>query len=336
MANFSRGIGIDLGTTNTAFVENGQVILHEPTAVAVIMDEWKMIEVGQAAKDMTGRVPESIEVFNPIQNGVIAEYEITENFLKYQIRKLVGSMLLFRPNLMITVPYGITSVERRAVHEAGLGAGGREVSLIEAPLAAALGIDLPIAPPSGNMVMCLGGGTNQVGVLAMNSIISAEIERGGGNKMDLDIIDHVRRTYGVILSRFSAEIVKMRIGAAIEGYDESEMEVQGQDQVSGLPRSVTLRTSDIVEAVQESLQSIEKLVRRTLEKTPPELIADIMDRGVALCGGGSQLRGIERYLTRELGIAAYQVDNPTTCTAEGAAKALDMLDELKRALPTSR
>lgn len=333
MANISRGLGIDLGTTNTAFVEGGEILLNEPTAVAVLVDEWKMIEVGKAAKEMTGRVPESIEVYFPIQNGVIAEYEITENFLKYQIRKIVGSMLLFRPSLMITVPYGITSVERRAVHEAGLGAGGRDVSLIEAPLAAALGIDLPIAPPSGNMVICLGGGTNQVGVLAMNSIISAEIERGGGNKMDLQIIDHIRRTYGIILSRFSAEVVKIKIGAAIEGLEEEEMEVQGQDQVTGLPKAITLRTSDIVDAVQESLQSIVKLVRRTLEKTPPELIADIMDRGVALCGGGTQLRGIDRYLTKELGVPAYLVDNPTTCTAQGAARALGMLDELKRSLP---
>ena len=333
MANISRGLGIDLGTTNTAFVEGGEILLNEPTAVAVLVDEWKMIEVGKAAKEMTGRVPESIEVYFPIQNGVIAEYEITENFLKYQIRKIVGSMLLFRPSLMITVPYGITSVERRAVHEAGLGAGGRDVSLIEAPLAAALGIDLPIAPPSGNMVICLGGGTNQVGVLAMNSIISAEIERGGGNKMDLQIIDHIRRTYGIILSRFSAEVVKIKIGAAMEGLEEGEMEVQGQDQVTGLPKAITLRTTDIVDAVQESLQSIVKLVRRTLEKTPPELIADIMDRGVALCGGGTQLRGIDRYLTKELGVPAYLVDNPTTCTAQGAAKALGMLDELKRSLP---
>jgi len=333
MANFSRGLGIDLGTTNTVFTENEQILLYEPTAVAVLVDEWKMIEVGQAAKDMTGRVPDSIEVYFPIQNGVIAEYEITENFLKYQIRKIVGSMILFRPSLMITVPYGITSVERRAVHEAGLGAGGREVSLIEGPLAAALGMGLPIAPPSGNMVICLGGGTTQVGVLAMNSIIAAELERGGGNKMDLEIIDYVRRTYGVILSSFAAEVAKMRIGAAIEGFEENEMEVQGQDQVTGLPRSVTLRTSDIVEAAQEGLQSIVKLVRRTLEKTPPELISDIMDRGVALCGGGTQLRGIERYLTKELGIPAYLVDNPTTCTAEGAARALGMMDELKRSLP---
>lgn len=333
MANISRGLGIDLGTTNTVFVEGGEILLNEPTAVAVLVDEWKMIEVGKAAKEMTGRVPESIEVYFPIQNGVIAEYEITENFLKYQIRKIVGSMLLFRPSLMITVPYGITSVERRAVHEAGLGAGGRDVSLIEAPLAAALGIDLPIAPPSGNMVICLGGGTNQVGVLAMNSIISAEIERGGGNKMDLQIIDHIRRTYGIILSRFSAEVVKIKIGAALEGLEEGEMEVQGQDQVTGLPKAITLRTADIVDAVQESLQSIVKLVRRTLEKTPPELIADIMDRGVALCGGGTQLRGIDRYLTKELGVPAYLVDNPTTCTAQGAAKALGMLDELKRSLP---
>jgi len=333
MANLTRGLGIDLGTTNTVIAENGQVLLNEPTAVSVLIEEWKMIEVGQAAKEMTGRVPDSIEVYYPVQNGVIAEYEITENFLKYLIHKIVGSMLWFRPNLMLTVPYGITSVERRAVHEAGLGAGGREVSLIEAPLAAALGIDLPISSPSGNMIICLGGGTNQAAVLAMNSIIAGELERGGGNQLDLDIIDYIRKTYGVILSRFTTEAVKIHIGAAVEGIEENEMEIQGQDQITGLPRSITIRTQDIVEAVQEGLQQIPKLVRRTLEKTPPELISDIMDKGVALCGGGTLLRGMERYLTKELGIPAYLVDDPTTCTAHGAARALGMLDELSRSLP---
>ena len=168
MPSFTRELGIDLGTSNTVISEGKEILLHEPTSVAVLLDEWKMVEWGQAAKDMTGRVPEMIEVFNPVQHGVIAEYEITENILKYVIRKVVGPMLLFRPKLMITVPYGITSVERRAVHEAGLGAGSREVYLIQAPLAAAVGIDLPIASPTGNMVICLGGGTNQVAVIAMN------------------------------------------------------------------------------------------------------------------------------------------------------------------------
>jgi len=332
MASFTRELGIDLGTNFTVITEGQEIMLHQPTTVAILIDEWKMIEWGQAAKDMFGRVPEDIEVINPIQHGVIAEYEITENLLRYLVQKICGPMVLFRPKLMITVPCNITSVESRAVHEAGIGAGSREVYLIQQPLAAALGIDLPISPPSGNMVICLGGGTNQAAVLTMNSIISSELDRTGGQKMDDEIISYIRKHYGVILSNATAEIVKMRVGAAVKEDDGLTLEVQGQDQVSGLPRSVTVKTEDIVDALQDSLQDIVEMVKRVLEKTPPELVSDIMDRGVALCGGGTQLRGIDRYLTGKLGIPAYLVDNPTTCTAEGAAKALTMLDDLKRAI----
>ncbi len=332
MASLTRELGIDLGTNFTVIADGQEILLHEPTTVAILIDEWKMIEWGQPAKDMFGRVPEDIQVINPIQHGVIAEYEITENLLRYLVQKIAGPMLMFRPKLMITVPCNITSVESRAVHEAGLGAGSREVYLIQQPLAAALGIDLPISPPSGNMVICLGGGTNQAAVLTMNSIISSELERTGGQKMDEDIVSFIRKHYGIILSKATAEIVKMRVGAAVKEEDGLTLEVQGQDQVSGLPRSVAVKTEDIVDALQDSLQEIVNMVKRVLEKTPPELVSDIMDRGVALCGGGTQLRGVDRYLTRELGIPAYLVDNPTTCTAEGAAKALTMLDDLKRAI----
>lgn len=333
MPSFTRELGVDLGSSFTVIAEGKQILMHEPTVVAILSDEWKMIEWGQAAKDMFGRVPETIEVVNPVQHGVIAEYEITENLIKYLIKKISGPMLLFRPKLMITVPYGITSVESRAVHEAGLGAGSRDVFLIQQPLAAALGIDLPIAAPTGNMIISLGGGTDQAAVLAMNSIISAETVRFGGQKFDDDIITYIRKTYGVILSQATAELIKIRVGAAMKDEESVSMDVQGQDQVNSLPRSITVTTEDIIEALQESLADIVTLVKRVLEKTPPELISDIMDRGVALCGGGTQLRGIDRYLTKALGIPAYLVDNPTTCTAEGATKALTMLDVLKRTLP---
>jgi len=333
MPSFSREIGIDLGSSFTVIAEGKKILLDEPSVVAVLMEEWKMIEWGQAAKDMTGRVPDIIEVINPIQHGVIAEYEITENMLKYLVRKISGPMLLFKPKLMITVPYGITSVEARAVHEAGLGAGSRDVFLIQQPLAAALGVDLPIAPPTGNMIICLGGGTDQVAVLAMNSIISAETVRTGGLKIDEDIITYLRKTYGVILSHASAELIKIRVGAAMKDEDSLSLEIQGQDQVTSLPRTLNVTTEDVVTALQEPLADIVALVKRVLEKTPPELISDIMDRGAALCGGGAQLRGIDRYLTKSLGIPVYLVDNPTTCTAEGAARALTMLDVLKRTLP---
>jgi len=332
MAGMTRELGIDLGTAFTVIAEGNDILLHEPTTVAILIDEWKMIEWGQAAKDMYGRVPDDIEVVNPINHGVIAEYEITENLLRYLVQKICGPMVLFRPKLMVTVPCNITSVESRAVHEAGIGAGSREVYLIQQPLSAALGINLPIAPPSGNMVISLGAGTNQAAVMAMNSVISSELDRTGGLKMDEDIISYIRKEYGVILGKSTAELLKMRIGAAVKEEDSLTVEVQGQDQVSGLPRTIAISTEDIVNGVQKSLESIVDMVKRVLEKTPPELVSDIMDRGVALCGGGSQLRGIDRYLTRKLGIPAYQVDNPTTCTAEGAAKALTMLDELKRAI----
>jgi len=332
MPLFSRELGIDLGTMNTVIAEGNQVLLQEPTMVALVVSELKMVEWGQAAKDMYGRVPENIEVIRPMQNGVIAEYEITENLLRYLIEKIIGKMRLFPPRIMITVPYGVTSVESRAVHEAGLGARSREVFLIKQPLAAALGIDLPIGTPSGNMIISLGGGTNQVAVLAMNDIVTAETSRTGGLRMDDAIIAYVRKKFGLIIGQPTAEQLKIRIGAAIPQETQLTMEVQGQDRVTGLPRPVSLTTDDIVDALEKPLNEIVSLVKRVLEKTPPELISDIIDRGVALCGGGALLRGVDKYLTKSLGLPAYLVDNPTTCTAEGAARALSMRDALKRSL----
>ena len=333
MPVFTRELGIDLGTMNMVVVEGNQILLQEPTVVAIVVEEQKMVEWGQAARDMTGRVPDSIEVVRPLQNGVIAEYEITENLLGFVVKKLSGPMVIFRPRIMITVPYGITSVETRAVHEAGLGAGSRDVYLIQQPLAAALGVDLPIGTPSGNMLISLGGGTNQAAVLAMNGIVSAETSRTGGLRMDDAIVNYTRKKYGVIIGPSTAEQLKIRIGAAIPQDEQQVMEVQGQDQVSGLPRPVNITTNDIVEALQEPMNELVTTTRRVLEKTPPELISDIIDRGVALCGGGALLRGVDKYLTKALGIPAYLVDNPTTCTAQGAARAIGMREALRRSLP---
>lgn len=333
MPAFSRELGIDLGTTNTVIAEGSQILLHEPTVVAIVTDELKMVEWGQAAKDMLGRVPDSIEVVRPLQHGVIAEYEITENLLRYLVKKICGSMFLFRPRIMVTVPYGITSVESRAVHEAALGTGSREVYLVQQPLAAALGVDLPISTPSGNMILCLGGGTNQAAVLAMNGIVTAETARTGGLRMDEAIASYVRRKYGLVIGLQTAEQLKLRIGSALPVETQLAMEIQGQDQVSGLPRPLNLTTDDIVDALQEPLNELVGLTRRVLEKTPPELISDIIDRGVAMCGGGALLRGLDKFLTKSLGIPAYLVDNPTTCTAAGATRALAMRDILRRSLP---
>ena len=289
---------------------------------------------GRKRQGMQGRVSdESIEVAHPLQNGVVADYEITEALLHHLIRRVSGPMRIFRPRVMITVPYGVTSVESRAVHEAVLQAGSRDAYLIQQPLAAALGVDLPIGSPSGNMVICLGGGVTQAAVISMYGIVAAETMRSGGIQLDEAIVTYVRKKYGVIIGPSTAEQLKIKIGAAIPQDKEESMEVQGQDQVSGLPRPVTLTTGEVVEALQEPLKQVIETCRRVLEKTPPELVSDIIDRGVALCGGGALLRGTDKLLTKALGIPAYLVDNPTTCVVEGAVKALGMYSIIKRNLP---
>ena len=333
MALFSKDLGIDLGTMFTRLADGAQVLLDEPTIVAIEVMDQKMVAVGQEARDMYGRVPESIEVARPLKNGVIADYEITETLLQYLLQRVSGSMRIFRPRVMISVPYGVTSVERRAVYEAVLEAGSREASLIQQPLAAALGVDLPINSPSGNMVICLGGGCTEAAVMAMYGIVAAETLRAGGMDLDEAIVNYVRRKYGVVVGQSTAEQLKMKIGAAVPQDTENSMEVQGQDQVTGLPRPVTLTTGEIVEALQEPLRLVVETGRRVLEKTPPELVADIIDRGVALCGGGALLRGIDKLLTKSLGIPAYLVDNPITCVVEGAVKGLPMYNILRRNLP---
>lgn len=268
MALFTRELGIDLGTANTVIVEGDQILLDEPTVVAIVVYEQKMVEWGRAARDMIGRVSDTIEVIRPLHHGVIAEYEITEKLLRFLVRKVAGPMQLFPPRLMLTVPHGVTSVESRAVHEAGLGAG-REVFMIPQPLAAAIGIDLPISTPSGNMILSIGGGTIQAAVLAMNDVVRAETLRTGGVRMDEAIIGFVRKKYGIIIGQPTAEQLKIKIGAAVPQDQQATMEVQGQDQVSGLPKPISLTTDDIVDALQEPLQELVSCARRVLEKTPP-------------------------------------------------------------------
>jgi len=333
LALFSKDLGIDLGTMFTRIADASQVLLEEPTIVAIEVDDQKMVAVGQEARDMYGKVPENIEVARPLKNGVIADYEITETLLAYLLQRVSGSMRIFRPRVMISVPYGVTSVERRAVYEAVMEAGSREAFLIQQPLAAAIGIDLPINSPSGNMIICLGGGASEAAVMAMYGIVSAETLRAGGLDLDDAIVNYVRRKYGVIIGQVTAEQLKIRIGAAVPQDTENSMEVQGQDQVTGLPRPVTLTTGEVVEALQEPLKQIVETCRKVLEKTPPELVSDIIDRGVALCGGGALLRGVDKLLTKSLGIPAYLVDNPLTCVVQGAVKSFGMLNVIRRNLP---
>ena len=335
MAVFSKDLGVDLGTMFVRIAAGTTMVLEEPTVVAIAVDEQKIVSVGEEAKNMLGRVPESIEVAQPMVNGVIADYEITEKLLEYLIRKVSSSSRFFRPKVMITVPFGVTSVESRAVHEAILQAGTREAFLIQQPLAAALGMDLPIGTPSGNMVLCMGAGTTQAAVIAMYGVVAAESLRAGGIFLDEAIVSYVRKKYGLIIGMATAEQVKLELGTAVQQEDERSIEIQAQDQVSGLPRPLTLTNDDVLEALKDPLSSFVETARRVLEKTPPELVSDIIDRGVAICGGGAALPGIDRLMTKELGVPAYLVDNPLTCVAEGAAVALDpnVYPKIKRNLP---
>jgi rod shape-determining protein MreB len=334
MFSLSKDLGIDLGTIQTRIADSSGILVDEPTVVAIVIDEQKMVEFGTAARDMFGRVQtDTIEVAHPLQNGVVADYEITEALLHYLLQRVSGPLRIFRPRVMISVPYGVTSVESRAVHEAVLQAGSRDAYLIQQPLAAALGVDLPVGAPSGNMVVCLGGGATQVAVISMYGIVAAETMRSGGLQFDEAIVTYVRKKYGVIIGPATAEQLKIRIGAAVPQDREDSLEVQGQDQVSGLPRPVTLTTGEVVEALQDPLKQVIETCRHVLEKTPPELVSDIIDRGLALTGGGAMLRGIDKLLTKAIGIPAYLVDNPATCVVEGAFKALGMYATLKRNLP---
>ncbi len=334
MPLFGKDLGIDLGTVNTLICERDEIVLHEPTVVAIDIDELKIVEVGQAAREMDGRVPEEIEVMRPLRDGVIADFEVTHRMLGHFIEKVCGPARLFKPRVMITVPYGVTSVESRAVHEAALQAGSRDVRLIQEPLAAAIGVGLPIATPSGNMVVNLGGGAVQAAVIAMTGIIAAETVRIGGAALDEAISGYVRKKYGLIIGHRTAEEAKIRIGASVSQDEERTMEIQGQDQVTGMPRPITLATSEVVEALQETLHLQASAIRKVLELTPPELASDIIDRGMVICGGGSLLRGMDRWLTRETGVPAYVAEEPVACVAKGAARGLTILDRLQRILPT--
>jgi len=333
MSLFGKDLGIHLGTVNTVICEGDEVLLYEPTVVAIDSEELKIVEVGQAAREMDGRTPDIIEVMRPLHQGVIADFEVTQRMLGYFIEKVCGPARLFKPRVMITVPEGATSVERRAVHEAALQAGSRQVYLIQEPLAAAIGIGLPIATPSGNMVVGLGGGSTQAAVLAMSGIVTANTVRSGGTRLDEAIATYVRKKYGLVIGARTAEETKIRIGAATPQDDGRTMEIQGQDQVTGLPRPITLTTDEVVEAIQETLQLQLAATRSVLERTPPELASDIIDRGMVVAGGGSLLRGIDKWLTRETGVPAYLAEEPVACIAKGAARALTMLERLRRHLP---
>jgi len=330
---FARRLGIDLGTVNVTVAEREQVLLHEPGIVAITIEEEKIVAIGQEARDMFGRTPESIEVIRPMSDGVIADYEVTEAMLRYFIEKVIGGLRVFKPIVMITVPYGVTSVERRAVHEAVIQAGAKEVHLIPEPLAAAIGVGLPIDTPTGNLIVNIGGGTSEAAVVAMNGIVAADSVRVGGVRLDEAIVNYVRRKYNLVIGDMTAELAKVNVGAAADVGEELRMEIQGRDQVDGLPKMMTITTSEIIEALQEPLSLIAGVVKKVLERTPPELASDIIDRGMVLTGGSALLRGIDVYLTKETNVPAFLADDPVGASALGASRGLERLEALQRSVP---
>ena len=324
MGMFDKRLGVDLGTVNVLIYENEQIVLQEPALVALTVDDERIVEIGQPAREMLGRVDEEdIQVIRPLQNGVIADYEVTEAMLRHFFNKVAGRVRFFKPTVMISVPYGVTSVEKRAVHEAALAAGAREAFLIWEPLAAAIGAGLPVGTPAGDMIVNIGGGITEAAVLTMNNIVRAESGRVGGLRIDDAIISYVRRKYNLTIGQPTAESVKIQVGAAVEQPEEMTMELQGRDNVSGLPRTISISTGEIVEAIEEPLKEIAGVVRGVLGNTPPELASDIIDRGIVLTGGGALLRGLDQYLTRETGVPVYRADNAMIAVAVGAGRALN-------------
>ena len=331
---FERQIGIDLGTVNVLVYVSGRgIILREPSVVAISIRDNKIVAVGQEARDMIGRTPESIEVARPMRDGVIADYVVTEAMLRYFIRKVIGRNPMFRPRVMVSTPKGVTSVESRAVHDAAMQAGAKEAYLIPEPLAAAYGAGLPIGTPTGNMLVDLGGGTTEAAVVSMNDIVVWSSVRVGGIRTDEAIISYVRKKYNLIIGEQTAEEIKIQIGSALPLAEELSMEVRGRDQVAGLPKTITLTSGEVTEAIAEPLSAIVGVVKQTLEKTPPELAADIIDRGMVLSGGGAMLRNIDRLLTKETNVPCYVAEHPLACVALGAGKALENYEIMRRSLP---
>src|SRR6478609_6843383 len=332
---FSNDLSIDLGTANTLIYVRGQgIVLNEPSVVAIRQDRGpggprSVAAVGAEAKRMLGRTPGNIVTVRPLKDGVIADFSMTEEVLKQFIRKVHRSRM-FRPSprVLVCVPCGSTQVERRAIKESAESAGARDVYLIEEPMAAAIGAGIPVHEARGSMVLDIGGGTSEVAVISLNGIVYASSVRIGGDRFDDAIINYVRRNYGILIGEATAEKIKIEIGSAYPGQQVNEISVKGRNLSEGVPRSFTLNSNEILEALQEPLQSIVSAVKQALEQTPPELGADVAERGIVLTGGGALLRDIDKLLTEETGLPVVVADDPLTCVARGGGRILELMDEL--------
>jgi len=328
---FSNDMGIDLGTATTlVFVKGEGVVLCEPSVVAIERGTSHVLAVGEEAKRMLGRTPGNIIAIRPMKDGVIADFEITEAMLRYFIKKVHHRRVLVRPRIVIAIPSGITEVEKRAVKDSAERAGAREVFLIEEPIAAAIGVGLPIQEPVGNMIIDIGGGTTEIAVISLAGTVFSKSIRIGGDEMDLAIIEYLRKTYNVMIGERTAEDIKWKIGSAYPLDEELSLEVRGRDLVAGLPKTVSITSEEIREALQEPIRAILESTKIALERTPPELSADLIEHGIVMAGGGSLLRGIDKLIAEETGLPVHVADDPSTAVVRGTGKVLDEMKYLKK------
>lgn len=328
---FSNDMGIDLGTATTlVYVKGEGVVLCEPSVVAVERGTSHVLAVGEEAKRMLGRTPGNIVAIRPMKDGVIADFDITEAMLRYFIKRVHHRQVLVRPRIVIAIPSGITEVEKRAVKDSAERAGAREVFLIEEPIAAAIGVGLPIQEPIGNMIIDIGGGTTEIAVISLAGIVFSKSIRIGGDEMDETIIEHLKKTYNLLVGPRTAEDIKIKIGSAYSLEEELSLEVKGRDLVSGLPKSVSITSQEIRGALSETLRAILEIAKISLERTPPELAADLIEHGIVMAGGGSLLKGLDKLISEETGLPVYIADDPLTAVAQGTGKVLEEIKYLKK------
>lgn len=337
MGFFIRKLGVDLGTTNTlVFVPGKGVVLNEPSVVAVSEADKRILAVGAEARQMLGKTPESIVAYRPMRDGVIADYKVTEIMLRYYIRKALGPWNIWRPDVMVSVPAGVTSTERRAVIEAAVKAGARNAYVVKEPILAAIGAGIPIQEPVGHMVVDIGGGTSDAAVISLGGIVASTSVKCAGNRLDAAIADYIKKTFNLGIGDKMAEDIKIQVGSAVPVEEELSMVIKGRDFISGLPRTAEVRTNEIVKAISKELREMIKAVKDVLQETPPELAADIIDRGIIMTGGSSQLRNFSELVYRRTGVKARVAKDPLYCVARGTGVALEHLDTYKKSILAKR
>ncbi len=333
----SHDMGIDLGTANTLVHVKGKgIVLREPSVVDIKQENGEVLAVGAEAKRMIGRTPGNIIAVRPMKDGVIADFDVTQAMLKYFIRKAMNTKSFVRPRVVVGVPSGVTEVEKRAVIDAAQQAGAREAYLIEEPMAAAIGAGLPVEEATGNMVVDIGGGTTEIAVISLGGIVTSRSIRIGGDEMDTSIVQYIKRMYNLLIGERTAEEIKIKIGSALVSDADASMDVRGRDLVSGLPKTIIIKASEVREALSEPVQKIVDAVKSTLEKTPPELAADVMDHGIMMTGGGALLTNLDKLLSRETGMPVLVSEDALSCVGEGTGKSLENIELLKRVVMTTK